>query len=328
MEPLGQTIVVPVSDSSQVALARRTARAQALRVGLAEARADEVEIAAVELATNLLRHAHGGSLMVNAFVRAETLELLSVDAGPGMADVTACAEDGYSSGSTPGLGLGSIQRMCDAFRAYSWPDRGTVLSARFGADAASPSLPGVVCTAMTGEEASGDRWACQCEGTKKSYLMVDGLGHGFLASAAAAMAVEIFLNAPIGAPSVLVQQMHGPMRATRGAALAVILLDGETHVASYCGVGNISASLRRGGRVVNLISQNGTVGHYARQIRSFEYPYTEGDLLVMHSDGISTHWSLDAYPGLAEAAPAAVAAILHRDFNRGRDDATALAVRV
>ncbi len=328
MEPLGQTLVVPVTDSSQVALARRTARAQALRVGLPESRADAVELAAVELATNLLRHAGGGALMVNPFARAGTLELMSVDAGPGMADVAACAEDGYSSGSTPGLGLGSIQRMCDAFQAYSWPDRGTVVSARFGIDAASASLPGVVCTAMAGEEASGDRWACQCEGARESYLVVDGLGHGFQASAAATMAVEIFLNAPMGAPSVLVQQMHQPMRSTRGAALAVISLDREKHVASYCGVGNISASLRRGGRVVNLISQNGTVGHYARQIRAFEYPYTDGDLLVMHSDGISTHWSLDVYPGLSEAAPAAVAAILHRDFNRGRDDATALAVRV
>lgn len=328
MEPIGQTLVVQVNDPSQIAVARRSARAQALRAGLQDSRADDVEIAAVELATNLLRHANGGNLMLNAFVHAATLEVLSVDSGPGMANVLACTEDGYSSTATPGLGLGSVRRLSDDFRAYSWPGKGTVIAASFRGGAAGSFLPGVICTALHGEPVSGDRWACKNQGQHQLYLVVDGLGHGFHASTAAAVAVEIFSDATTLNPSELVQQMHGPMKSTRGAALAIVSLDGDRHVASYCGVGNISAMIQNSHRVMNLISHNGTVGHQARQIRAFEYPYVQGDLLVMHSDGISTHWSLNTYPNLTEAAPSAVAAVLHRDFNRGRDDATVLAVRL
>lgn len=328
MEPLGQTLSVAVVDSSQIAVARRTARLQALRVGLSEARADDVEVVAVELATNLLRHASGGILLLNSFASAAALQLLAVDSGPGMANLMACSADGFSSGSTPGLGLGSIGRLSDSMEAYSWPEKGTVIAACFMQEGASVFLPGVVCTAMRGETVSGDRWACRRDGATELYLMVDGLGHGLHASEAATLAVEIFLGAPASDATMLVEQMHGPMRSTRGAALSVIALDRDSFTATYCGVGNISAGLHNAGRVTNMISQNGTVGHQLRQIRSFSYPFHVGDLLVMHSDGISTHWDLSKYPGLLQSAPAAVAAVLHRDFNRGRDDATVLAVRL
>lgn len=328
MDPIGQTVVVPVHDSSQIAVARRGARAQALRVGIPEARADQVEIAAVELATNLLHHAEGGTLLLNSFVNDHVLELLAVDSGAGVADLAACSADGYSSGSTPGLGLGSIRRLSDLMQAYSWPDKGTVVSARFSVNGAAAGMPGIVCTAIQGEQVSGDRWACRSEEGKQWYLVVDGLGHGLHASEAATMAIEIFQSAVPSNPTALIEQMHGPMRSTRGAALAVVCLNHQTHIGSYCGVGNISGRLINATRTANLVSNNGTVGHQARQIRSFDYPFSDGDLLVMHSDGISTHWRLDQYPGLLQAAPPAIAAILHRDFSRGRDDATALAVRL
>ena len=47
----------------------------------------------------------------------------------------------------------------------------------------------------------------------------------------------------------------------------------------------------------------------------------------MHSDGLTTHWRLDPYPGLATRHPAVIAAVLYRDFNRGHDDVTVLVAR-
>ena len=38
---------------------------------------------------------------------------LASTAGPGMADVARCLRDGYSSGGTPGTGLGAVQRLSD-----------------------------------------------------------------------------------------------------------------------------------------------------------------------------------------------------------------------
>jgi hypothetical protein len=51
-------------------------------------------------------------------------------------------------------------------------------------------------------------------------------------------------------------------------------------------------------------------------------------LVVMHSDGITGRWNMAAYAGLARRAPIVAAAVLYRDFERGRDDATVLVARV
>ena len=76
-----------------------------------------------------------------------------------------------------------------------------------------------------------------------------------------------------------------------------------------------------------MVSYNGTAGHYAHKIRDFTYPWTSDSILVLHSDGLTTHWSVDKYPGLYRSHPSIVAAVLFRDFQRGSDDATVVVVR-
>ena len=76
-----------------------------------------------------------------------------------------------------------------------------------------------------------------------------------------------------------------------------------------------------------LVSHNGIVGHNMRKVQEFAVPFPEGAVCILHSDGIQTQWDLDAYPGLQGHSPALVAAVLMRDFIRGRDDAMVLVVR-
>ena len=73
-----------------------------------------------------------------------------------------------------------------------------------------------------------------------------------------------------------------------------------------------------------MVSHNGTVGHAVRKVQEFVYPWQPGSLLVMHSDGLGTHWQLGRYPGLASRHPGVVAGVLYRDFRRERDDVTVL----
>ena len=47
----------------------------------------------------------------------------------------------------------------------------------------------------------------------------------------------------------------------------------------------------------------------------------------MHSDGLSSRWSLDEYQGLITRHPAVIAGVLYRDCLRGRDDATIVVMR-
>jgi hypothetical protein len=94
----------------------------------------------------------------------------------------------------------------------------------------------------------------------------------------------------------------------------------------FAGLGNIAASLLGGEKTQSLVSLNGTAGHQAARIAEFEYSWPVNGTLVMHSDGITSSWSLDKYPSVLRSHPAVVAGIMYRDFRRGRDDATAVVV--
>jgi hypothetical protein len=101
----------------------------------------------------------------------------------------------------------------------------------------------------------------------------------------------------------------------------------STGVVAFAGLGNIGAAVVGPGKARQLVSLNGTAGHSLHRITEFTYPWTAGAVLVMHTDGLGSRWDLGRYPGLIARDPAVVAGVLFRDFNRGRDDATVVAVR-
>jgi hypothetical protein len=81
-------------------------------------------------------------------------------------------------------------------------------------------------------------------------------------------------------------------------------------------------------RVRQLMPQSGIVGHTMPRMQLVEIPWpTTGGRLVMHSDGISSRWHADQYPGLLARHPALLAGVLFRDCARDRDDATVLVLR-
>jgi hypothetical protein len=132
---------------------------------------------------------------------------------------------------------------------------------------------------------------------------------------------------PGDSPRGRVAAAHAGLRSTRGGALAVADVDLGRGLVRFCGLGNISAAIVANGVVRRLVSQNGTAGHSAARIDEFSYPWPSGGLLVLHSDGLGTHWDLDRYPGLARRHPGLIAGVLYRDFTRGRDDATVIVAR-
>src|SRR5262249_52226165 len=127
--------------------------------------------------------------------------------------------------------------------------------------------------------------------------------------------------------SDLLDAVHDALRPTRGAAGLVLHVRPESELCTACGIGNISATIRFQGKSRSMVSHNGILGHQVRKIQAFEYPFPRGALLIAHSDGLTSHWDLSAYPGLEARHPAIVAAVMQRDFDRGRDDATVVALR-
>jgi anti-sigma regulatory factor (Ser/Thr protein kinase) len=315
------------------AVARMTARLPGMRPG-------EAELAATELATNLLRHATTGGYVLFR-PAGEGIELLAVDHGPGMRpsdqpyrgmhDAARGNPDQPSRG-LPGLGVGlaGVKRRATTFDSYSTP-RGTVVLARFGAPAPTASGRwrwGAVNVGLGGDGDSGDGWAVTA-GPHLAAVVVDGLGHGTAASAASRAALSVFNERPVADPGEFVRQAHEAMRATRGGVLGVCVIVPERDELIYAGVGNVVGRVLLGREGHGLVNREGTLGTQlpAPRPRVAGYRWAPGATLVLTSDGIRGHWDMSSYPGLLAHDPAVIAAVLHRDNERTTDDATVLVVR-
>jgi anti-sigma regulatory factor (Ser/Thr protein kinase) len=312
-----------VDDASLVGEARRQAQAHA-SLDFGVEMAGKVALAATELANNLWRHAGGGELLMQTLGSgADALvELLALDKGPGMSDVTQCMRDGYSTAGTPGTGLGAVQRIADEFDIHSAPGEGTAVLARFGRT--NPCRHGAVSVAVEGEIDCGDAWHVVHGPEGTAVMVVDGLGHGTFAAEAAHVAIEAFASAPFAAPQDSIARANLLMSKTRGGAAAIAVVTAER--VSYAGLGNIGGMLISPGQSQGLVSQNGTLGMGQRRVQHFEYRRTPGDLLIMHSDGITGRWDLKHRADLLACHPALIAGIIYRDHVRGRDDATVVVV--
>ncbi len=310
-----------IEEESQIGEARRDAQRLAVTYGLDETQAGRVAIAATELATNLYRHGSGGQLLLQPVKagNAEAIELLAIDKGRGMSDVNRCLGDGYSSAGTAGTGLGAVRRLSVEFDIHSVPGEGTVVMSRIGA--ATGSRLGAISIPVKGETECGDGWAFAHNHELATLMVVDGLGHGSFAAAAAECAQDIFAESPQEAPRTLVERAHRALSHTRGATAAIARVTATGKI-SYAGVGNISACLVNAEKSQGLVSHNGTLGLTMPRLQQFEYERVAGSLLIMHSDGISARWDLHSKPSLRQRHPAIIAAVLYRDHARARDDAT------
>ena len=105
----------PVGTQADVELARRAARTLAMTLGFGTADAERVVLAVSELATNLLRYARQGEVVLVPLDAPEHrgLRIESHDAGPGIADLEAALRDGASTAGGLGSGLAGIRRLMD-----------------------------------------------------------------------------------------------------------------------------------------------------------------------------------------------------------------------
>jgi anti-sigma regulatory factor (Ser/Thr protein kinase) len=327
MSPLRQSVVIQARDDSGVGEARRAARRLAREVGMADVAVGQAAIVVTEACRNVVTHGRGGELVLTPVAGGAAIDVLALDRGPGIPDVAKAMNDGYSTAGTAGQGLGAIARIATVLDVYSLPAKGTVLLARVGKAPRLPLDVGALSVAVAGEEECGDAWWVESQGGHSVVLVVDGLGHGPRAAEAARAAVAAFRKHAALPVDRMIEHLHAVLRPTRGAAVGVAAIARRGEPVHYAGVGNISAVLLGSNRVRKMVSLPGTAGYEARTVRSFEYEWPDDGLLIMHSDGIATHWDLAAYPGLSVRHPATIAGVLRRDFARARDDATVVVAR-
>ncbi|QJD67095.1 SpoIIE family protein phosphatase [Xanthomonas campestris pv. badrii] len=323
------TQVIRVEESTQVGQVRRDAVALALACGFDQDACGRVALVATELCTNLLNHAGGGQMQLCSVAGRDGpgVELCSLDHGPGFV-LADCLPDGYSTGSTPGNGLGTVQRHATLLDAYSDATGAVVLARVYAAQETAADLPyGAIRLPLHSETVCGDAWQLCIDAQRTTVTVIDGLGHGPGAADAADAGARAAAVAS-GEPGERLARLHAAMSGTRGGAAAVMQFDGETGRVRFAGVGNIAATLCDGDGVRGMPSHPGIVGVQFRKAQPFDFPQAAGKLLVMHSDGLQSRWNLRDHPGVLSRHPRIIAAVLARGYARGRDDACVFVMRL
>ncbi len=335
---LNTTASFPVTEGTQVAEPRRAIQTLASQLAFSDERTGRAALIVSELATNLAKHAKQGEVLLRPLQsphgQLQGIEVVALDKGPGIPDEARSRRDGFSTSGTLGHGLGAIERQADSIDIYSQPT-GTIIAARIWRERALADEAGgtrlevgAVRVSKTGESVCGDICGWRMRPGRLAIFVADGLGHGVPAFEAASAGLAVFGTSHESNPSRLIEDVHGALRPTRGAAVASAAIDLERGTVAYAGLGNIAGAilLAAGGRH-SMVSHNGTAGHAAGRIQEFNYPMPSGAILVMCSDGLLSQWDLTAYPGIRTRSASIIAAALYRDYSRRRDDATVVVVK-
>lgn len=128
---MAHVIHVPIAAPADLDLARRKARGLARTCGFGRIDTERLVLAVSELATNLLRYARDGDIVLTARENATCggIQVESRDRGPGIPDLSRALEDGFSTGGGLGSGLPAVRRLLDDFEITSGP-HGTRVTAR------------------------------------------------------------------------------------------------------------------------------------------------------------------------------------------------------
>ena len=322
------------NESAQILL-RSKLSAIAQRLGIPDWKRENMLLVASELVTNNVKHA-GGRGMIQVWQQpGPVLDMLALDFGPGIANLTQAEEDGYSTASTLGKGLGSIRRLSDEFFIYTQPENlgrvkrwnGTVFLARFfpGSNKETSDagiLPGfkvgLFSRSLSDLRYNGDRIYLQQDGSRLRWLHLDGLGHGEHAQAATANLAICLSNGEI--PGAVLEAVNHQLAGSRGAVAVIGEIDLRKNELQIVGVGDMNAHFYDKEQIENIPFAPGILGREHRTPSVFHADFGKKSLMVTASDGIRRNWDVANFTGLFNQHPQLIAYTLGNIMARISDD--------
>jgi serine phosphatase RsbU (regulator of sigma subunit) len=186
-----------------------------------------------------------------------------------------------------------------------------------------PIAIAVAARPFPGETVSGDACQVDWDGEVCRIAVIDGLGHGSQAAAAALAAITDLAAHPTRDPAAAILGCHDMLKGTRGAALLVVRVDVGAGQLTFAGVGNVEAQLWQDGRTQHLLSDRGIVGSVLPRLRPISMVLGGDWRLLMYTDGIRNRFDLSALRETAVGGHDCAEAILNT-WSRQTDDATVL----
>lgn len=119
--------IISIRSSEDIVWVRQTVRMWAVELGFGLVDQTKLVTATSELARNAVDYGGGGTVKLEAINNGvhRGLRLTFEDHGPGIPDVELALQDGYTTGSGLGLGLGGTKRLVNEFEIESRSGEGT-----------------------------------------------------------------------------------------------------------------------------------------------------------------------------------------------------------
>lgn len=323
---------VAVERETDVFRARTEVRRLATELGFSDIGVAEIEIAASELGTNIVRHGGGSGRLRFQVVGSwgtRSLEIEARDHGPGLPPAGPDGRTPRGSRGSLGIGLSGVRRLMDEFEAFRENGETVIRTRKWlsrGSGARIPVCCSVYSRPRAGERLSGDEYLIKRMPFWALFGVIDALGHGPVAHEVAALMARIIRDHFRDDLMELVIRCHEGLIGSRGAALALGRIELRTGFVSLVGVGNVATRMVTPYGSTRVMGINGTVGMNITgvQVTHARERFGPESLVVVHSDGVSDRFRLDA-----EAARRPVGEVserIMREYGRRTDDATVMVI--
>ncbi|MBI5936243.1 MAG: SpoIIE family protein phosphatase [Betaproteobacteria bacterium] len=307
------------------------------RLGFNEHKREHMALVAAELVTNQIKYAQGRGMIQIWEQPGPTLDILALDYGPGIKNLSLAQQDGYSSKQTLGKGLGSVQRLADEAHIYTRPGdgaaqgkpwTGTAVLARFrSGKAAKPGDEvGIFARALTDERFNGDHIYLRHRPAGPRWLHLDGLGHGQNAQETTSNLMGCMDDA-MQAATVL-QAVDERLHGSRGAVAILAEVNRKAGKLVLHGVGDMQAYVIQEEQLHRFSFSPGVLGKEFKLPTPVQVDLAKGAVIVTVSDGIRRSWDENSFPGLFRQNAQLIAYVLGNIMGRISDDQSLCAVRL
>jgi anti-sigma regulatory factor (Ser/Thr protein kinase) len=327
---------IPIEGPADTQRAAQHARDIAASIGFAPPDCEEIVIVTTELASNLVKHAGGGSIeLTEAKIAGRAgIRIESQDRGPGIADIEQAVTDGYSTAGSLGVGLGAVNRLMDDLELRSVDTTGAhIVCHRWLRPDSGPAPAhwvefGAATRALRSQRENGDAFLVRQWGGNALTAVIDGLGHGQFAQRAALTArqyIEQHFDLPL---ADLFRGASRACRATRGVVMALARFEDQARqTITVASVGNINVRIFGETAPMTVLARRGVVGLGTVGPLTTVCPWSPASVLVMHSDGVHSRWNWQDFSDLAQQPAQRIARLLLSSLAKPEDDATVLVAK-
>jgi len=171
----------------------------------------------------------------------------------------------------------------------------------------------------------GDTGIVKVFDDKVFFGVIDVLGHGKEAHDLAKICVEFLaVNLHLELAGMM-EALHQQLRGSRGAVASLCRLDPDKEILSYVSVGDTLVRKLNNDKS-RIFSNQGIIGYQLGSLKERTMPMNDGDILLLHTDGLPSHfdpWEDDILKGDART----IAGTLIARFCKKHDDALCIVLR-